>query len=155
MKEKSNENHLPKVVGIHEHLLKKESGVKVIPLDSSNGKWDFQSARILKMSTSIRHKVHSKKRTVRMDIVCKTPLPILATALYIWSQVGKKILYMYQPCKGSDILKWFWQNIFEKKIFLIFFYLYFARVQNGKKRRARGAQQKYDLDRPKLQNPKA
>ena len=47
MKEKSNENHLPKVVGIHEHLLKKESGVKVIPLDSSNGKWDFQSARIL------------------------------------------------------------------------------------------------------------
>ena len=83
MKEKSNENHLPKVVGIHEHLLKKESGVKVIPLDSSNGKWDFQSARILKMSTSIRHKVHSKKRTVRMDIVCKTPLPILATVLYV------------------------------------------------------------------------
>ena len=83
MKEKSNENHLPKVVGIHEHLLKKESGVKVIPLDSSNGRWDFQSARILKMSTSIRHNVHSKKRTVRMDIVCKTPLPILATVLYI------------------------------------------------------------------------
>ena len=82
MKEKSNENHLPKAVGIHEHLLKKEAGVKVIPLDSSNGKWDFQSARILKMSTSIRHKVHSKKRTVRMDIVCKTPLPILATVLY-------------------------------------------------------------------------
>ena len=24
MKEKSNENHLPKVVGIHEHLLKKD-----------------------------------------------------------------------------------------------------------------------------------
>ena len=83
MKEKSNENHLPKAVGIHEHLLKKESGVKVIPLDSSNGKWDFQSARILKMSTSIRHKVHSKKRTVRMDIVCKTPLPILSTVLYV------------------------------------------------------------------------
>ena len=81
MKEKSNENHLPKVVGIHEHLLKKESGVKVIPLDSSNGRWGFQSVRVLKMSTSIRHKVHSKKRIVRMNIVYKTPLPILPSVL--------------------------------------------------------------------------
>ena len=57
--------------------------VKVIPLDSSNGRWGFQSVRILKMSTSIRHKVHSKKRTVRMNIVYKTLVPILATVLYI------------------------------------------------------------------------
>ena len=43
------------------------SGVKVISLDSSNGRWGFQSVRILKMSTSIRHKVQAMKRTVSSE----------------------------------------------------------------------------------------
>ena len=37
---------------------------------------------------------------------------------------------------------------FRKKKFLYFFFLYFARVQNPQKTRARIAKQKYELDRP-------
>ena len=78
MKEKSNEHHLPKVVGIHEHLLKKD--VKNWN-DGDNELLIYVFSRyvITKMSTLIRHKFHSKKRIVRMNIA----VPILATVLYV------------------------------------------------------------------------
>ena len=56
---------------------------------------------------------------------------------------------MYQPYENSNVFKRLRQNILEKNIFHIFF-LYFARVQNLKKTRARGAKHKYELDRPKV-----
>ena len=56
---------------------------------------------------------------------------------------------MYQPYQDSNVFKRLRQNILEKNIFSYFF-LYFARVQNIKKTRARGAKQKYELDRPNV-----
>ena len=58
---------------------------------------------------------------------------------------------MYQPYEDSNVFKRLRQIILEKNIFSYFF-LYFARVQNLKKTRARGAKQKYELDRPNSQN---
>ena len=59
---------------------------------------------------------------------------------------------MYQPYEDSNVFKRLRQNILEKKYFSYFFFLYFARVQNLKKTRARGAKHKYELDRPKRKN---
>ena len=54
-------------------------------LCNHNGKCEYLNCRFRHYGDNPRdvHKVHSKKRTVRMNIVYKTPLPILATVLYV------------------------------------------------------------------------
>ena len=121
------------------------SGVKVIPLYSSNGRWGFQSVWVHQSDTRFI------LRNVLWEwISCvKHPYPSWPRSCTYDPKWEKKSCIRINHVEEVT----FWNGsdkIFSKQIFLIFFYLYFARVQNGKKRRARGAKQKYDLDRPNV-----